>query len=76
MLCAIFEVQALLWPTSDDRSWRDRRRAFAPFLVAIFLVTKHYAKPKTRKAFLTNLEIPWILTLLLACLTFMTSLEL
>src|SRR5262245_51475901 len=52
--------------------------AFAPFLVALFLaslLTKLYTEPKTRKAFQTNLKITWTLTLLLACLTFM-SLEL
>ena len=50
--------------------------AFGPLLAAVFgawLLTK---TPTTRKAFLTNLEIAWSLTLALAGLTFVASLEL
>jgi hypothetical protein len=53
--------------------------ALVPFLVALLLAslfTKLYENPNTRKAFLINLEITWVLTLLLAGLTFMPSLEL
>lgn len=53
--------------------------AFAPFLVAFLLaalLTKHYPRPTSRNAFLTNLEIAWSLTLLVAVLTLVASLAL
>jgi hypothetical protein len=52
--------------------------AFAPFLMALLLaglLTKHHADPTARRAFLTNLEITWSLTLVLAGLGLMASLE-
>ena len=48
--------------------------AFAPFLVALlsaWLLTK---RPKTLKAFLTNLEITWSLMLVLAGIALLVSL--
>jgi hypothetical protein len=53
--------------------------AFAPFLLAFLLatlLTKHYPRPTTRNAFLTNLEMAWSLTLLAAVLIFVASLAL
>jgi hypothetical protein len=53
--------------------------AFAPFLVALLftgLLTKHYTNSTTRNAFRTNLEIMWGLTLVVAVVTLMVSLEL
>jgi hypothetical protein len=49
--------------------------AFAPFLLALlsaWLLTK---RPTTIKAFLTNLEITWSFTLVLAGLALVISLE-
>jgi len=51
--------------------------AFAPFLLAFLLaalLTKHYPRKTTSSAFLTNLEMAWSLTLLVAVLIFVASL--
>ena len=49
--------------------------AFAPFLVALLSAWVLTKRPITRRAFLTNLEITWSLTLVLAGLALVVALE-
>jgi len=50
------------------------RKAYLRMLLAR-LLTKSYAEPTTRNAFLVNLEIIWCLTLIVTALSLVPSLE-